>query len=234
MNYEEAKKAFAEYDTDNDGYITLQGKKYQHDFNEHQNLEINTNEKPSSTEKEYIINCRCNSNMAKDDDLVKMFKIFDANNDKKISLEEYCNSVHFLNITKNFSEVDCLEMKDAFNKFDINMDGKISLQGKCFYDENVSICAIMNNFFIFLFLLIEYITGSKNSGNKADDAVLTRAFRLFDTNGDGFIDKQEFEWAISYLAATAYERDPNLNSNIHFGTPCKVNCHRQIVKKLGL
>ena len=49
MNYEEAKKAFAEYDTDNDGLLTVQ---------------------------EYIINCRCNGSLVKDDDLVKMFKIF--------------------------------------------------------------------------------------------------------------------------------------------------------------
>ena len=102
MNYEEAKKAFAEYDTDNDGLLTVQ---------------------------EYIINCRCNGSLVKDDDLVKMFKIFDENKDNKISLEEYCNSVHFLNITKNFSEVDCIELKDAFEMFDTNKDGKISLRG---------------------------------------------------------------------------------------------------------
>lgn len=74
--------------------------------------------------------CRCNGNMVKDDDLIKMFNIFDENKDKKLSLEEFCNSVHFLNITDNFSEVDCLEMRTAFLKFDTNNDGKISLQGK--------------------------------------------------------------------------------------------------------
>ncbi len=104
MNHEEAKKAFAEYDTDNDGFITL---------------------------PEYIMTCRANSCLVKDDDLVKMFRIFDENKDNKISLDEYCNSVHFLNITKNFSVVDCLELRDAFESFDLDKDGKITLSG-CF------------------------------------------------------------------------------------------------------
>ena len=57
-----------------------------------------------------------------------MFKIFDENNDGKLDLNEFCNSVHFLNITKNFVEVDCLEIREAFKAFDSNNDGKISLQ----------------------------------------------------------------------------------------------------------
>jgi Ca2+-binding EF-hand superfamily protein len=67
--------------------------------------------------------------MVKDDNLIKMFNIFDENKDHKLSLEEFCNSVHFLNITKNFIEVDCLEVREAFKAFDTNNDGKISLQG---------------------------------------------------------------------------------------------------------
>ncbi len=74
--------------------------------------------------------CRCNGNMVKDDNLIKMFNIFDENKDHKLSLDEFCNSVHFLNITKNFIEVDCLEMREAFNAFDANQDGKISVQGR--------------------------------------------------------------------------------------------------------
>ena len=103
VNVEECRKAFAEYDTDNDGFISLQ---------------------------EYAMGCRWNSNMARDDDLVKMFKIFDENKDGKLSFEEFVNSMHFLNITKNFIEVDCLEIREAFISFDANKDGKISLQGK--------------------------------------------------------------------------------------------------------
>ena len=74
--------------------------------------------------------CRCNGNMVKDDDLIKMFKIFDENHDGKLSLDEFCNSVHFFNISKNMVEVDCLEMREAFKSYDTNDDGKISLQGK--------------------------------------------------------------------------------------------------------
>lgn len=65
-------------------------------------------------------------------------------------------------------------------------------------------------------LFKEYIDGCHANGNKANDTTLTKAFRLFDVDHDGAIDKQEFEWAISYLAATAYDRDPNLNSKINF------------------
>lgn len=70
-------------------------------------------------------------------------------------------------------------------------------------------------------MIKEYVTGCKNNGNRAKDSDLTKAFRLFDYNGDGFIDKQEFEWAVSFLAATSYDRDPNLNSNIHFNSECQ-------------
>lgn len=70
---------------------------------------------------------------------------------------------------------------------------------------------------MYLFLDIEYIAGNHENGNHATDATLTKAFRLFDVDHDGFIDREEFQWAISYMAATAYDRDPNLNSNITFG-----------------
>lgn len=70
---------------------------------------------------------------------------------------------------------------------------------------------------VFVSFDIEYIAGNHENGNHATDATLTKAFRLFDVDHDGFIDMEEFQWAISYMAATAYDRDPNLNSNITFG-----------------
>lgn len=102
MNLEQAKAAFAEYDLDNDGFITLQ---------------------------EYAMGCRSNGNMVKDDDLIKMFKIFDENHDNKLDVNEFCNSVHFFNLSRNYQEVDCLEIREAFKAFDTNNDGKITLNG---------------------------------------------------------------------------------------------------------
>lgn len=102
MNFEQAKVAFEEYDTDGDGFINLQ---------------------------EYAMGCRCNGNMVKDDDLVKMFKIFDSNHDNKLDLQEFANSIHFFNITNNCAEVDILEIREAFRKFDTDKDGRISLRG---------------------------------------------------------------------------------------------------------
>ena len=65
-------------------------------------------------------------------------------------------------------------------------------------------------------LFLEYMDGCARNGNRSSETVLTKAFRLFDVDHDGFIDREEFSWAISYVAATAYDRDPDLNSNITF------------------
>ena len=65
-------------------------------------------------------------------------------------------------------------------------------------------------------MFLEYVEGCQANGTKATENQLTKAFRLFDVDHDGVIDKQEFEWAVHYIAATSYDRDPNLNSNINF------------------
>ena len=134
--------------------------------------------------------CRENSNIEKNDDIEKMFRIFDTNKDGSLELDEFIESMKFLGITKELVELDCLEIRDAFKLFDLNNDGKITLQ--------------------------EYLEGSKKMGNQTDPAKLTCVFRLFDYDKDGEITYKEFNWAIHYLASTAYDRDPNINSNINF------------------
>ncbi len=73
--------------------------------------------------------CRYNACMVKDEDLVRMFKIFDQNKDGKLSFNEFCHSTHFFGLTNNFIELDSLEIKEKFKSFDANCDGKITLQG---------------------------------------------------------------------------------------------------------
>ncbi len=79
--------------------------------------------------------------------------------------------------------------------FDINRDGKISLQG--FYIKRIYLILIN-----FIYFIIEYIEGCKVQGNNSDDSVLQKVFNLFDVDKDGRIDEQEFHWALTYLSAT--------------------------------
>lgn len=82
--------------------------------------------------QEYIIGCRRNSNIEKTDDIAKMFRIFDTNKDGGLELDEFVESMKFLGITKDFVELDNLEIRDAFLTFDLNNDGKITAEGNLF------------------------------------------------------------------------------------------------------
>ena len=105
MDMHKAKEAFQNYDKDGDGMISLD---------------------------EYILGCRENSNIESNDQIAKMFRIFDTNKDGALELDEFMESMKFLGITKDFVEMDCLEIRDAFLVFDKNNDGKITLQGNTF------------------------------------------------------------------------------------------------------
>ena len=71
----------------------------------------------------------------------------------------------------------------------------------------------------FFVCVLEYIEGSRKIGNNSDEQKLTKAFKLFDYDKDGEITYKEFSWALHYLAATCYDRDPNINEgfslNVH-------------------
>ena len=94
------------------------------------------------------------------------------------------------------------EVLDAFKLYDLNGDGIIDLQGK-----------FVHWYFswIFYFLLLhsflrsEYLQGCKKhlmNHHQTSDEDLTKAFFIFDQNGDGSIDEQEFFAAMAYLGIT--------------------------------
>lgn len=59
-----------------------------------------------------------------------MFRIFDVNKDGALELDEFIESLKFCGISKEIVELNVLEIRDAFNVFDANGDGKITLQGR--------------------------------------------------------------------------------------------------------
>lgn len=125
VDVEKAKAAFASYDIDGDGMISIDGK-YQIGLI----TKIATYLITNLFVIEYLIGCRANSNIERDDDIAKMFRIFDVNKDGALELDEFIESLKFCGISKEIVELNVLEIRDAFNVFDANGDGKITLQGR--------------------------------------------------------------------------------------------------------
>ena len=49
-------------------------------------------------------------------------------------------------------------------------------------------------------LILEYIDGCRRFGGITNEDLITKAFKLFDIDGDEAIDEQEHYWAMVYLA----------------------------------
>ncbi len=65
-----------------------------------------------------------------------MFRIFDVNKDGALELNEFIESMKFLGISRDCVELDVMEIRDAFLAYDVNKDGKITLQGN---NEDISV-----------------------------------------------------------------------------------------------
>ena len=104
MNKNEIKEAFKLYDTNNDGFISLEGKFFKAILK----FRIKNKDLWFSIElKEYIMGCRSHSNIASDESLIRAFKIFDENKDGKINESEFLAAMSYLGLNKHFIEVDC-------------------------------------------------------------------------------------------------------------------------------
>lgn len=58
-----------------------------------------------------------------------MFELFDVDHDGSIDEKEFFFAMNFLGISKSFTKVGMDEVTTAFQKFDTNGDGLISLEG---------------------------------------------------------------------------------------------------------
>ncbi len=103
MNDEEILNAFKCFDTNGDGLINLE---------------------------EYIQGCRNNGNTATEESLKEMFELFDVDHDGHIDAKEFYFASNFLGISKSFVKVGMDQVAAAFQKYDTNGDGLISLEGK--------------------------------------------------------------------------------------------------------
>jgi Ca2+-binding EF-hand superfamily protein len=110
MSQAEISNAFRLFDENGDGLINLE---------------------------EYIQGCRKNGNSATDESLKEMFDLFDIDHDGNIDEKEFYFASNFLGISKSFVKVGMDEVTAAFQKYDTNGDGLISLEGEflCRFDD---------------------------------------------------------------------------------------------------
>lgn len=102
MKHSEIADAFKSFDENGDGLITLE---------------------------EYVAGCRKNGNNAPAEALKEMFELFDIDHDGNIDEKEFFFATNFLGITKSFVKVGMDEVTSAFQQYDTNGDGLISLEG---------------------------------------------------------------------------------------------------------
>jgi Ca2+-binding EF-hand superfamily protein len=74
--------------------------------------------------------CKLNNHCEfSDEDLVKAFAIFDTNGDGQMDNMEFFAAMTYLGLTQNYLSIDTSSIKDKFQDFDQDGDGKICIDG---------------------------------------------------------------------------------------------------------
>ncbi|XP_052761674.1 calmodulin-beta-like [Mya arenaria] len=110
-----------------------------------------------------------------------MFKVFDKNGDKTITVKEMATGLKDMGFN-----MDKGELKAAVKKIDANGNGLIE------YGE-------------FRTFMLKQFKQSQSSGDKQKE--IKQAFRLFDRDGNGFIERGEFKKAMKALGEPLTEAE---------------------------
>ncbi|XP_052249544.1 neo-calmodulin-like isoform X2 [Dreissena polymorpha] len=118
-----------------------------------------------------------------DTEIRELFRLFDTNNDRSISIQELGTAMRFLGMTPTEQQVT-----DAMRALDANGNGRIEFQE--FYS----------------FMQAEMSKVSDESYTNREDIVRS-AFRTFDRDGNGYIDENEFRVAMKKLGETLTDKE---------------------------
>ncbi|XP_052762548.1 neo-calmodulin-like [Mya arenaria] len=118
-----------------------------------------------------------------DKEIRELFRLFDTNNDRSISLQELGKAMRFLGMSPSEQEIT-----DAMSALDTNENGRIEFQ----------------EFFKFMQAEMTKLNEADFTNNQ--DTVRS-AFRTFDKDGNGYIDEKELRIAMKKLGEALTDKE---------------------------
>ncbi|KAL4218380.1 hypothetical protein ACF0H5_023117 [Mactra antiquata] len=118
-----------------------------------------------------------------DSEIRELFRIFDTNNDRSISVQELGKAMRFLGMSPTQQEV-----ADAMRTLDTNGNGRIDFQE------------------FYAFMQSEMAKVSDGDYTHREE-IIRSAFRTFDKDGNGYIDAKELRVAMKKLGECLTDRE---------------------------